>query len=222
MRVMLCVFYMFLLISAALWSADMDMDIEIDLQSAADGDWQLRSGRLVQRDVDAGKAKFAIPYSQNGNAVYEFNVKYERGVLDDGHGGFGLHVFADSVLDGEAWGAGESWLLWLNYDESPSTVIPGLSAQIYQSISHSQMELQEEYDLNYVVDLFARAGMTAREVLANPVPVKIVINGDSGEVRVYDPTVERYYYVFTLPLEGPMEGDYVALRTNGVSLSFGM
>ena len=217
MRKAVYIYLMLFMVSMSLWSVD------IDVQSmAADGDWQLVSGRLVQRDVAAGKTKFAIPVPQDGNIVYEFNVKYERGVLEDGHGGFGIHVFADSVLDGPAWGVGRSWLLWLNYDMSPDQVIPGLSAQIYRSNSHSEMELFAEYDLNFVIDYFVQAGITAREALADPVSVKITVDGNSGEVRVYDPLSDgEYYYVLTLPLERPITGNFVALRTNGVSISFG-
>ena len=154
--------------------------------------------------------------------IYEFNVRYEDGI-QDGHGGFGIHVFANDVLNrGDAWGSGTSYLLWLNYDEKPITKgIPrGFSAQIYRSYSNSRMELVESYDLNQYAYL-----LTYDNCAANPVPAKIWIDGNSGEVRVYDPTdpaLLNYFYFYLPRGSVPLRGNWVSLRTNGLKLSFGM
>jgi hypothetical protein len=150
--------------------------------------------------------------------IYEFNARYEDGPRKT-HAGFGIHIFADDVLHSASWGSGTSYLLWLNYDENPvSREIPvGLSAQVYRSHSNSRMDIVENIDLNEFVYLLTD------ENLSYDVPVKIWANGDTGEVRVYDPTdpALEYYYYFYLPT-GNLRGNWISLRTNGVKLSFTM
>ncbi|MDR1030412.1 MAG: hypothetical protein LBL76_06020 [Treponema sp.] len=184
------------------------------------GDWSMNDDRVYQNDANARLAKVNIKVPQNGSMLYDFSVRYESGA-EDGHGGFGLHIFADAVYDGPSWGSGNSYLLWLNYDENPlSSAIPkGLSGQIYRSYTNSRMELVESIDLNQFADL-----LTA-ENLAEPVPFKIWVNGDTGDVRVYDPTdpyLATYYYFTIDKKDVPLKGDWVALRTNGIKLSFAL
>ena len=152
--------------------------------------------------------------------IYEFNVRYESG-MEDGHGGFGIHIFADPVINRASWGSGNSWLLWLNYDENPlSPDIPrGFSAQVYRSRSQVDMDLVESFDLNDYAHFFTE------EIWTNPVPARIWVNGNTGEIRVYDPRNPHgaYYFYIFLPLGGSvLEGGWVSLRTNGLSLSFEM
>jgi hypothetical protein len=152
--------------------------------------------------------------------LYEFNVRYEGGI-EDGHGGVGIHIFGDSRIDNPSWGSGKSYLLWLNYDEHPinSDIPVGLSAQIYRSISHSEMTLLYSMDLNdYLVYL-------DDETLSESIPFRIVANGNTGEVRIYDPTEDlvSVYFVFNVDKsELPIKGDWSALRTNGVKVSFAL
>ena len=186
----------------------------------AAGQWSFVGSRLYQKDIKAGLAKMNLRAPQSGPMIYEFNVKYEDGLLD-GHGGFGLHVFVDNAYNGRSWGAGKSFLLWLNYDEKPVTrgFPTGFTAQIYKSFTNSRMELVESFDLNWALQYIYW------DDLLYPVPVKIWINGDTGEVRVYDPSdpaLNDYWYFFINKKELPLRGNWVALRTNGVSLSFGM
>jgi hypothetical protein len=184
----------------------------------ASGNWGFSGDRLYQRDAQAPLAKVNFRAPQSGPMVYEFNARYESGA-EDGHGGFGLHVFADSVANQASWGSGNSYLLWLNYDENPiSRTIPrGFSAQVYRSYSNSRMELVESFDLNEYADLLTE------ENLADPVPIKIVVDGSNGEVQVYDPTDPEGYFVFALDRKDtPLKGDWAVLRTNGVQLSFAL
>ncbi len=184
----------------------------------ASGDWALMGPRLYQNDAEAPLAKVNIRVPQSGAMVYAFNARYESGA-EDGHGGFGVHLFADDIHQRASWGSGNSYLLWLNYDENPvSKDIPaGFSAQIYRSTSNSSMKLVQSIDLNQYRYLITE------ENLAQPIPVKIVMNGKSGEVRVYDPTDSSYYYYFFIDsADVPLEGDWIALRTNGIRLSFGL
>jgi hypothetical protein len=183
----------------------------------ASGNWALTGQRLYQNDAGARLAKLNIQAPQSGVMLYEFEARYENGA-DDGHGGFGLHFFEDAPLNRASWGAGNSYLLWLNYDEHPiSKDIPkGLSAQLYRSVTNARMDLVQSYDLNRYADLLTD------ENLAHPVRFKIVVYGDTGEIRVYDPTEDGsiYYELHINRRDLPLKGDWVSLRTNGMSLSF--
>ncbi|MEW5815094.1 MAG: hypothetical protein AB1798_06820 [Spirochaetota bacterium] len=179
------------------------------------GNWQMKDGRLYQLDVKTGLAKMNLKVPQSGTMLYEFNVRYEGGAVEDRHGGFGIHVFVDKPHPGKAWGNGHSYLLWLNYDENATTVTKGFSAQLYKSVSHSRMDLIADIDLNryaYVLTV---------ENLRVIVPVKIVINGNTGDVKIYDPVDPTWVYVFNLGNTAPLKGDYLALRSNSMAVSFG-
>jgi hypothetical protein len=153
--------------------------------------------------------------------LYEFNARYESGA-EDGHGGFGIHLFADTAYNAASWGVGKSYLLWLNYDEKPlqnSGIPAGLSAQVYKSSSNSSMSLVDSVNLNEFTNLLTN------ENLSQPVPIKIWMDGATGEVRVYDPTdpeLAYYFYFYVDSKDLPLRGDWVALRTNGMKLSFGL
>jgi len=183
----------------------------------ASGDWRWVGNRLYQNDAAAPLAKVNVRVPQSGPMIYEFNVRYEDGPRKT-HAGFGIHIFADDVIHVASWGSGTSYLLWLNYDENPVTpgFPKGFSAQVYRSISNSRMELVESVDLNAYVDL-------VDQYLTSQIPVKIWANGDTGEVRVYDPTDSAldYYFYFNLPTKG-LKGNWVSLRTNNVKASFGL
>ena len=199
--------------------------VQLPEHQFASGQWSFVGSRLFQNDAKAGLAKMNLRAPQSGAMIYEFNVRYVDG-LQDGHGGFGLHVFVDNAYNGRSWGAGKSYLLWLNYDEKPVTrgFIPGFSAQIYKSLTNSYMELVQSFDLNWVFDVFSPADILYY-AMYETVPVKIWINGDTGEVRVYDPStpaLDYYFYFFIDKKDLPLRGNWVALRTNGVKLSFGL
>ena len=186
--------------------------------STGSGSWTL-SDRLYQNDARSGLAKVNARIPQSGQMIYEFNVRYEDGV-EDGHGGFGVHIFANDVIHRASWGSGTSYLLWLNYDENPITrgIHRGFSAQVYRSLTNSYMELLDSYDLNEFAYL-----LTWENCGANTVPGKIWVDGNTGEVRVYDPTDPALadYFYFYLPTRN-LRGDWISLRTNGIKLSFGL
>ncbi len=184
---------------------------------AAVGSWAIKGDRLYQGDAGSMLAKINIKAPQNDVMTYEFNARYEGGA-EDGHGGFGVHVFADSVHPGLSWGNGNSYLLWLNYDEKPGSAdIPaGFSAQIYKSVSHREMDLVASIDLNKY------AYLINSDSLKNPLPIKLVIDGKTGMAKIYDPTKAGYYYAFSLGCTSPISGNWVAVRTNGLKASFGL
>jgi hypothetical protein len=186
------------------------------------GKWSFADGRLYQSDETARLAKVNLRVPQAGPMVYEFNARYEGGG-EDGHGGFGIHLFAENVdtRPRNAWGSGNSYLLWLNYDENPSNpqIPAGLSAQIYRSYNNSgDMRLLESVDLNEYAE------NVTDEDLDYPVNFVIRMDGNTGEIRVYDPTDETgtaYFYYNIDKRDLPRKGSWVTLRTNGVKISFG-
>lgn len=200
-------------------AASLFAQVQLPEHRFVSGNWSIIDGRVYQNDPNARLAKVNIRASQSGSMLYDFNARYEGGA-EDGHGGFGLHIFADSVVDGPSWGSGNSYLLWLNYDENParnSGVQPGLSGQVYRSYSHTRMELLHTVDLSQYTDLLTQ------DNLAYPVSFRIWVNGDTGEVRVYDPTdpyLSTYYYFNVDKKDLPLKGNWVVLRTNGIKLSF--
>jgi hypothetical protein len=199
-------------------AAAVSAQVQLPEHRFASGNWSIAEGRVYQNDMAARLAKVNLRIPQNGPMIYEFNARYEAG-LQGGRGGFGIHIFADTIYNGASWGCGRSYLLWLNYDEKPlDPAIPsGLSAQVYRSSSHSRMDLVQSIDLNQYADLLTP------ENLSYPVPFRIWADGGTGEVRVYDPTdpdLEEYFF-FTVEIKDlPLQGNWIALRTNGMRLSF--
>jgi hypothetical protein len=210
-------FILFFLASGV--AATVFAQIDLPEHQFAVGTWEIAENRVFQRDAAARLAKTNVKVPQSGAMLYEFDVRYESG-LEDGQGGFGVHIFADKAINRASWGVGKSWLLWLNYDKNPlknSGIQAGLSGQVYRSINDSTMELIQSVDLNHYVPLFTQDGAP------NLVSFKIYANGDTGEIRVYDPTdsTGANYYYFTIDDKYlPLKGDWMAFRTNGVSLSF--
>jgi len=195
--------------------------VQLPEYTFASGSWSFVGDRLFQNDANARLAKVNIKIPQSGQMIYEFNVRYENGI-EDGHGGFGIHIFANNVLNQASWGSGVSYLLWLNYDEHPITkgIPAGFSAEVYRSYTNSYMELVDAVDLNQYAYL-----LTQENCVDNTVPFRIWIDGNTGEVRVYDPTDPNngfYFYYFLDKKDLPLKGDWISLRTNGISLSFGM
>ena len=182
----------------------------------AEGDWELLGNRLYQMDEVNPLAKVNIRIPQAGPMIYEFNVRYEGGAADL-HGGFGIHVFADSVHPRKSWGNGNSYLLWLNYDNAPvSKDIPkGLSAQVYKSVSNTRMDLEQSIDLNKYAYLLTNKN------LSMTIPVKLVVDGTTGLVKVYSPMDPNYYVYFYVDSDKALKGDWIALRTNSLAVSFG-
>jgi hypothetical protein len=188
--------------------------------SFVSGAWGFAGKRVIQRDGSSKLAKVNLEVPQSGAMIYEFNAKYEGGA-EDGQGGFGIHIFQDKPCWSPSWGNGKSYLLWLNYDTKPGSgrIPAGLSAQLYRSSSNSRMKLVESVSMNQFMKYLTP------EVLAHPISFKILVNGQTGEIRVYDPTDPnglRYYYCYMEKKDLPMKGNWMALRTNGMKLSFGL
>lgn len=211
-KLFLCVLVMIALTGLQMLFADS----HLPYHQFAEGDWTLKGDRLYQNDKDAGLAKVNIKIPQDGTMKYSFNVRYEGGMADL-HGGFGIHVFADSVYPKKSWGCDNSYLFWLNYDANPlSKSIPrGLSAQVYKSSSHSRMNLVESIDLNKYASIIENAGPDTL------LPITIIINGKTGVVRISNPMNPDSFITFTLDIDKALQGNWIALRTNGMAASFG-
>ena len=191
-------------------------DGHLPFHQFAEGDWELKGDRLYQKNTVAGLAKVNIKIPQSGTMKYAFNVRYEGGMRDL-HGGFGIHIFADSVYPKKSWGSGKSYLLWLNYDANPiagSGIPKGFSAQVYKSNNHFSMDLVESVDLNHYVKYLTRkaAKMTFR--------INMMVDSATGTVKLMNPGFPNRYFEFPLG-ERNLSGTWIALRTNGMALSWG-
>ncbi len=179
-----------------------------------EGQWNFRGNRLYQNDVKAPRAKAWLSVPQNGSMVYEFTMRYEGGG-EDGHGGVGIHILSDTAPKGKSWGMSDSWLLWLNYDENPSSksIPTGLSAQVYKSDSNSKMEIVDSVSLKYAEPL----------LLANlyaDIPVKLTFLSERGRLLIADPSGQTAGWYVDLPGASGAKADFVAVRTNGMAVSF--
>jgi hypothetical protein len=207
--VLLCL--LFLVVPALLFSQNMDG------WTAAYGDWGTAGGRVVQRSTTAGMAQAYMRLPQSGIMQYEFDVKYLDGG-DDMFAAFGFHVGIDSVAGGKSWGNGKSFLLWLTLDPKVYGG-SGVYGQAYYSASHSAMDMVHgatEFELP--MDRLADINLERMAMYA--LPIKARINYNTGEVKVWDPTVPNYYYYFSLggPIRG---GNYISIRSNSLAASFG-
>ena len=190
------------------------------------GSWMVSGGELVQTSLTAGMAMINRPVEQAGVYQVEFTASYidggfknERALMEGKlHGGFGIHVGVDTPPAGKAWGNSKSYLLWVNMDTEVSETSPhyGFRAQVYKSDSHSRMNLVRELNTEIV---YPDEIEEALYYLDYYIPFRIVVNTENGEVRIYDPVDEDYYYYFNLD-PGMLKGSYVSLRTNSLSMAF--
>lgn len=221
--------------------------------NAGAGDWVARGGRLVQQDEDALLARADRMVDQRGEYELEFTIRYVDGGyksesdMRNGvyHAGFGIQIGVENpVLGRPSWGAGESYLLWLNLDTRPETMrnYPehyGFRAQVYESTNNSQMALARDSRLRrdpalsrYVVGDYMSIDIVAAlrdwgvdldisdiaRYLDVDVPVNIRVNTRTGSVGVLDPTAPVRFYFDVDP--DVLAGNYVALRTNSLAASY--
>ncbi len=202
------------------------------------GEWGIRGGLLIQRDTETGLARIDRMVPQTGEIEIAFNVRYEAGGFADQislatgqlHGGFGIHVGVENPPLGRlAWGAGDSYLLWLNLDTRAETMQEsmdehfGFRAQVYESTSNANMELTP---LN--VDIQAALATIGVDLgledldqfLGAQVPMKIRVNYDTGRILVMDPTNPSTWFYFDVE-PSVLRGNYVSFRTNSLAVSFG-
>jgi len=200
------------------------------------GDWTDRGGMLVQRDTETGLARIDRRVPQSGEIEISFKVRYEAGGFEDQsalrsgqlHGGFGIHVGVENPPLGRvAWGAGDSYLLWLNLDTRRATLTDasehfGFRGQVYRSTNNATMDLTP-YNVDITAEL-AKAGITLGindldQFLGILVPMKIRVNYDTGRIMVMDPTNPSLWFWFDVE-PSVLRGNYLSLRTNSLALSF--
>ena len=102
--------------------------------TAGPGDWVVRGGRMVQQDAGEPLARADRMVTQQGEYELEFSIRYVDGGyssmsdMQNGiyHAGFGIQIGVENpALGRSSWGAGNSYLLWLNLDTRPSTRATG-------------------------------------------------------------------------------------------------
>jgi hypothetical protein len=76
-------------------------------------------------------------------------------------------------------------------------------------------------ELLYSISLGEYEKFLTPENLSRPVSFRIEVYSDTGTIRVYDPTDKGLYYLINMKSQDvPLKGDWIALRTNGVKVSF--
>lgn len=220
---------------------------------AGDGDWVVRGGRLVQQDTDSVLARIDRMVRQSGEYEVEFTIRYVDGGyksmedFEDGiyHAGFGIHLGVENpALGKSSWGAGESYLLWLNLDTRPETRrnYPehyGFRAQVYESMDNSSMMLARDpriardpaldrvtVDDYMSIDIIAALRAWGVDLSINDlaryldqeVPINIRVNTRTGQIGVLDPTAPVRFYFEVDP--AVLRGNYMSLRTNSLAASF--
>ncbi len=205
------------------------------------GEWGIRGGMLVQRDTDTGLARIDRMVSPvavtSGEYELSFKVRYEAGGFADRaallsqqlHAGFGIHVGVENPPLGRvAWGAGSSYLLWLNLDTRRETAMDarehlGFRAQVYESIKNSEMYLDKDLNVDIIGALNAYGYSVGLEDLStfiqSPVEIKIRVNFSTGRIMVMDPTNPSLWFYFNVDPR-VLRGNYVSLRTNSLAVSF--
>ncbi len=184
---------------------------------AAYGNWKMVGERLSQFSTKAGMAQAYMYLPQSGLMQYEFDIKYLDG-CQDAYAGVGVHVGIDKPHSRKSWGNGKSFLLWLTYDPAAYGGW-GVYAQAYKSIKHSIMDMIHRGDA-YAIPAGYYKDIQLSKLDWYILPVKIIIDYNTGWVKVYDPTRANYYYKFSLG--GPIRnGAYLSVRTNSLAASFG-
>lgn len=201
------------------------------------GEWGIRGGMLIQRDAKTGLARIDRMVSQSGEIEISFKVRYEAGGFENQaalmaqqvHAGFGIQVGVENPPLGRiAWGAGRSYLLWLNLDSRADTLMDardvhfGFRGQVYESENNSTMDVTP---LN--VDILAALATIGIELsisdmdrfLAAPAQIKIRVNYSTGRIHVMDPTNPSLWFYFDVD-RSVLAGNYVSLRTNALAVSF--
>jgi len=224
-----------LLIAAQAPLVDSTFSAGLGGWTAGNGSWSVKDGRLAQADVLDGMTKCFIKVPQSGLMRYEFDVMYVDGGEQDGYGAFGIHVFVDSLIPSISWGNGKSYLFWVTFDPAAYGVDKkggtAFYGQIYKSATNIDMgRLPGMYSHIAIPALSPATGkpwMTwvypkGNYVIPNPklpVRVKIDVDADNGEAKVWDPVYVDYYY--RVPLDKSIKaGSYVVLRTSSAAMSF--
>jgi hypothetical protein len=207
----------------------------LDGWTPGNGSWSAKDGRLVQADIKDGETKCYIKVPQSGVMRYEFDVMYVDGGEQDGYGAFGFHAFVDSLIPSISWGNGNSYLFWVTFDPKAYGVdkVGGTAfyGQVYKSKTNIDMNLLPgKYSHINIPALSPATGkpwMTwvypkGSYIIPNPkaaVKVKIDVDADNGEAKIWDPVYTDFYY--RVPLDKSIKsGSYVILRTSSAAMSF--
>jgi hypothetical protein len=207
--VLLCL--LFLIVPAFLFSQD------VGGFTPAYGDWKVVGDRVVQSSTSAGMAQAYMRLPQSGIMQYEFDVKYVGGGSDM-FAAFGFHIGIDSAARGKSWGNGKSFLLWLTMDPKVYGG-SGVYGQAYFSEAHSIMDMVHAPKA-YELPMDRLADINLDQMAKYALPIKVRVNYNTGQVKVWDPTISNMYYYFSLggPIRG---GNYISIRTNSLAASFG-
>lgn len=126
------------------------------------GSWSLSGSSLRQSSAVDLFAKYTVPVNQNANElVYTFGGTGSA----TGWSGYGIHILASGSSDGELYGFGSSYLVWVTRDID-ATQTEQTFIQLYRS-----------YDDVHMVQLASQAIAGS---ISSPIDVTVYVNRSDG------------------------------------------
>lgn len=184
------------------------------------------------------RVEFEVTYNPIPNNGYD----NERAMANNQfHAGFGIHLgVKEAPLGKPAWSVGSGYLFWLNLEtrdqfaaEYPQHA--GFRAELYNNDGGNSMELapanraiRNMYGTDAVslnlpsalgVSLADMLNYVAANMLSGPVKISMVVNADTGEIAIQDPTNPAISFTATVD-PSRLSGNYISLRANHLSLRF--
>ena len=220
-------FSIFFLLATICFGQHQPLSIEGNLWFPTEGQWKVNNTELQQIDPTSARAKINLKVDQIGHVEYQFRVRQLKG-LEDGYGGFGVHIMLRNPNKGISWGNGQSYLLWLTYDQK-TYGNDSLRAQVYESINGTSMDLTscESLNCNQFIGLLYDFGIPIRNIVNLNTkkledlsfPIRIQVNSDDGHIKIKDPYHPLRWWHFFLG-NGSMYGTHISLRTSSISAIF--
>ena len=220
-------FSIFFLLATLCFGQQQPLNIEGNSWFPAEGLWIVKDNKLQQTDPTSPRAKINLKVDQIGKVEYQFSIQQLKG-LEDGYGGVGIHIMLKNPNQGIAWGNGQSYLLWLTYNEK-TYGNSSLRAQVYESINGSNMDLTscKSLNCNQFVGLLYDFGIPIRNIINLnsqkledlSFSVRIQVNSDDGHIKIKDPYHPLRWWHFFLG-NNSINGTHVSLRTSSLSAIF--
>jgi len=129
-----------------------------------DGSWSLSGSSLRQSGADQLYSKYSLPVNQNAN---ELVYTFEGAGSASGWSGYGIHFLASGSTDGDLYGFGSSYLVWVTRD-------PG-NTQSDQTF----IQLYRSFDDVHMVQVASRA---ISRSISSPIDITVYVNRSEGAI----------------------------------------
>lgn len=163
------------------------------------GSWGLGTGALAQSDSSLKFAKFPVTLPQNqGEILYSFTAKAKVGDWT----GYGLHFLGTGSTVSNAYGFGNSYLVWITHDVN------------YYKNKTTYVQFYRSYDDATMIQL---ASVNIPESMGDALTTEVIYNPAAKTVNISVNGVSRLVYAVDSALA---KGDLVAFRTLGGPVEF--